>query len=84
LGMRGKRPLRLGRVWAVVEGKVVVEGERVPRLGARVYDSSMKPMGVVSSILGPTKRFFIEVKPSRQSGFAEGEPLYIMEGEERG
>ena len=83
--MRGRRrPLRLGRVWRVVEGRLVVEGERVPRLGAKVYDSSMREVGTVSSVLGPTERFFIEVKPRKPVNYAQGEPLYIMEGDSRG
>ncbi len=80
--MRRRRPLRLGRVWATVEDRIVVEAERIPRLGAKVYSSSMEHVGDALSILGPVSRPFIEVKQTRPRNLAKGEPLYIMEEDE--
>jgi len=69
---------RLGRVWATVEGRIVVEGEHLPRLGEEVYDSRMRGVGVVSSVLGRVDHFFIEVKPREGIKLADGEHLYIV------
>jgi len=77
--MRRRRLRRIGRI-RIVEGRMVVEGEHLPRLGEKVYDSSLNEVGVVLSILGPKNKFFIEVKPSRAGDRPIGEPLYIIEG----
>ena len=77
--MRRRRLKRIGRIRGIVEGRIVVEGEFLPRLGEKVYDSSLNEVGVVLSILGPKKKFFIEVKPSKIEDRSIGEPLYIIE-----
>ena len=77
--MRRRRLRRIGRIRGIVEGRIVVEGEILPRLGEKVYDSSLNEVGVVLSILGPKNKFFIEVKPSKVRDHSIGEPLYIIE-----
>ena len=77
--MKRKRLRKLGRIRGIVEGRIVVEGELVPRLGEKVYDSSLNEVGVVLSILGPKNKFFIEVKPSKAESQTIGESLYIIE-----
>ncbi|HDJ67305.1 MAG TPA: hypothetical protein ENF33_06310 [Nitrososphaeria archaeon] len=77
--MKRKRLRKLGRIRGIVEGRIVVEGELVPRLGEKVYDSSLNEVGVVLSILGPKNKFFIEVKPSKAESHTIGESLYIIE-----
>jgi len=77
--MRRRRLRRIGRIRGIVEGRIVVEGEYLPRLGEKVYDSSLNEVGVVLSILGPKNKFFIEVKPSKMEECSIGEPLYIIE-----
>jgi len=78
--MRRRRLRRIGRIRGIVEGRMVVEGEHLPRLGEKVYDSSLNEVGVVLSILGPKNKFFIEVKPLKAGDRPIGEPLYIIEG----
>ena len=80
--MRRRRPVRVGRVWAVVEDRVVVEAERIPRLGAKLYTSSMEHVADTLSILGPVSRPFIEARQTKPRNLARGEPLYIMEEDE--
>jgi len=77
--MRRRRLRRIGKIRGIVEGRIVVEGEFLPRLGEKVYDSSLNEVGVVLSILGPKNKFFIEVKPSKVRDRSIGEPLYIIE-----
>ena len=77
--MRRRRLRRIGKIRGIVEGRIVVEGEFLPRLGEKVYDSSLNEVGVVLSILGPKNKFFIEVKPSKIVDYPIGESLYIME-----
>ena len=77
--MRRRRLKRIGRIRGIVEGRMVVEGEHLPRLGEKVYDSSLNEVGVVLSILGPKNRFFIEVKPLKAADRPIGESLYIIE-----
>ena len=77
--MKRRRLRRIGRIRGIVEGRMVVEGEHLPRLGEKVYDSSLNEVGVVLSILGPKNKFFIEVKPLKAGDCPIGEPLYIIE-----
>ncbi|MCD6125910.1 MAG: hypothetical protein J7J19_02750 [Thaumarchaeota archaeon] len=77
--MKKRRLRKIGKIRGIVEGRIVVEGEFVPRLGEKVYDPSLNEVGVVLSILGPKNRFFIEVKPSKAEDHPIGEPLYIIE-----
>ncbi|RLG00593.1 MAG: hypothetical protein DRN49_02725 [Thaumarchaeota archaeon] len=77
--MKGRRLRKIGKVRRVVEGRIVIEGEIVPRLGEKVYDSSLNEIGVVLSVFGPKNKFFIEVKPSKAENRPIGESLYIIE-----
>ncbi|MCD6591701.1 MAG: hypothetical protein J7K78_01625 [Thaumarchaeota archaeon] len=72
---------RLGKVWGVVEGRLVVEGETLPRLGETVYDSRMREVGVVLNVFGPINKFFIEIDPRDKPSYKEGTPLYILQEE---
>jgi len=72
----------LGKIWAIVEGKVVVEGEYLPRLGELVYNSRMREVGIVSSVLGKAECFFIEINPKGNAKLREDEHLYILEEKE--
>ena len=83
MGYASKRLKRLGRVWGTVEKSLILEGEIVPRLGEKVYDSKMSEVGRVLSVFGPTNRFFIAISLSRDVQYEEGTPLYIL-GEKRG
>ena len=78
--MRRKALRRVGKIRGIVEGKLILDGEILPKLGEKVYDSSMREVGVVLSVLGPKNRFFIEVKPSKKAmELSKGQPLYLKE-----
>ncbi len=78
-----RRLKRLGKVRGIVERSLILEGEMIPELGEKVYDSKLSEVGRVLSVFGPTNRFFIEVSLSRDARYEEGTPLYILE-EKRG
>jgi len=78
--LRRKALRRVGKIRGIVEGKLILDGEILPKLGEKVYDSSMREVGVVLSVLGPKNRFFIEVKPSKKTmELSKGQPLYLKE-----
>ncbi len=79
MSKRSKRLRRIGKAWAMVEGKLVVEGELLPKLGDPVYNSEMEMVGVISGIFGPVNHFFIEINPAKEMKFEKEEPLYILE-----
>lgn len=74
-----RRLRKIGRIWAIVEGKIVVKGEFLPRLGDQVYTSEMEVAGTISGILGPVNNYFIEISPAKRLEFKVGDPLYILE-----
>lgn len=76
---RARSLKRIGKTWAVVEGKLVIKGEILPKLGDVVYNSGMEVVGMVSGIFGPVNNFFIEVNPVRNVEIRREEPLYILE-----
>ncbi|RLG09699.1 MAG: hypothetical protein DRN64_03655 [Thaumarchaeota archaeon] len=84
MGRPSRRLRRLGKAFAFAEGRLVVEGELLPSLGDKVYDSGMREVGVVLNVFGPVNRFFIEVEPRKGFRFEKGTPLYIIEEESRG
>lgn len=82
MSRRARRLRRIGRIWEIVEGKLVVKGEILPKLGDTVYNSEMEVIGVVSGILGPVNNFFIEINPTKNQEFKKEEPLYVLEESE--
>ncbi len=74
---------RVGRVWRIVEGSLVLEGDLMPILGEKVYDSSMKEVGRVISVFGPVDRYFIEVDPTGKLEYRKGTPLYVLREKRR-
>ncbi len=56
---------------------VEFEGGKLPRLGARVYDSSRNLVGSVADIIGPVERPFIVIKPREGAVLEEGMVLYV-------
>jgi rRNA processing protein Gar1 len=67
----------LGKVWEKVEGSLVVEAELLPELGERVYDSRLRKVGRIVSILGPVNHFFVEVI-GENLDYEQGTPLYVL------
>ncbi|MEM2846438.1 MAG: hypothetical protein QW624_02260 [Nitrososphaerota archaeon] len=68
---------RLGRVWGKVEGSLVIEAELLPELGEKVYDSRLREVGRVVSVLGPINHFFVEIM-GENLDYEEGAPLYVL------
>ena len=68
---------RLGRVWGKVEGSLVIEAELLPELGEKVYDSRLREVGRVVSVLGPVNHFFVEIM-GENLDYEEGAPLYVL------
>lgn len=79
MSKRAKKLKRIGRIRAIIEGKLVVEGDAMPKLGDPVYNSKMEIVGIVSGIFGPINHFFIEINPSKRVELKKEEPLYVLE-----
>ncbi len=71
---------RLGRVWGHVEGSLIVEAELLPELGEKIYDSRLREVGRVVSVLGPVSHFFVEIMGENVS-HEPGTPLYVLRGD---
>jgi RNA-binding protein len=55
---------KLGTVLHVSrDGKIVVRLEVLPRLGVRVYDYSMRRLGILYDVIGPVRSPYGLVKP---------------------
>jgi rRNA processing protein Gar1 len=54
--------VRLGVLWKRVKNQLVIKCERTPKIGIKVYDSSLREVGEVVSIFGPTSQPFAEVR----------------------
>lgn len=68
--------LAIGKVVKVTrDRKLVVKAEALPKLGARVYDSSANLVGFVHDIIGPVSSPFIVVKVSSPT---LREPSYLL------
>ena len=63
--MRGKGILqRIGHVLHVSSSRnIVLKAENVPRIGDRVIDENLKPVGMVFDVFGPTSSPYVAVKP---------------------
>ena len=63
--MRGKEVLqRIGHVLHVSSSRnMILKAENVPRIGDRVMDENLTPVGMVFDVFGPTSSPYIAVKP---------------------
>ncbi len=43
--------------------KMVLKAENVPRIGDKVLDEDLKPVGIVFDVFGPTSSPYVAVKP---------------------
>jgi len=58
---------RLGRVLHVSSsGNMILKAEKPPRIGDRVVDQSLKPVGVVFDVFGPVSSPYVAVKPQTE------------------
>jgi rRNA processing protein Gar1 len=54
---------RLGRVLHISSTKhIILKAENVPRIGDKVVDADLQPVGTVYDIFGPTSSPYISVK----------------------
>lgn len=76
---------RLGRVLhATSSHNIIVKIENVPKIGEKVVDENMKPVGNVFDIIGPTRAPYAIIKPnSRETKNLEGKTLYTLPLERR-
>jgi len=72
--------VRLGVLWKIVKSQLVIKCEKVPKIGVKVYDSSLREVGEIVSIFGPTSQPFAEVRTANNSSKRYlGETFYILE-----
>ncbi len=58
---------RIGCVLHVNSNKnVILKSENLPRIGDKVVDEQLKPVGTVFDILGPTSAPYVSVKPDTE------------------
>ena len=64
--MRGKAILqRIGLVLHVSSSRnIILKAESFPRIGDRVLDENLKPVGTVFDMIGPTTAPYVAVKPN--------------------
>ncbi len=67
--MRRKRILhRIGYVLHVSNTKnMILKAENIPRIGDKVTNENLKPVGTVFDVFGPTSSPYVAVKPHIQS-----------------
>ncbi|RLI14078.1 MAG: H/ACA RNA-protein complex protein Gar1 [Candidatus Hecatellales archaeon] len=58
---------RLGRILHVssMTGHLIVKAQTVPRIGEKVYDGELRPVGLVFDVFGPVESPYVAVKPLR-------------------
>ena len=63
--MRGKWVLhRIGHVLHLSATRnIVIKAENIPRIGDKVVNETLKPVGTVFDIFGPTASPYVAVKP---------------------
>jgi len=66
--VRGKAILqRIGLVLHVSSSRnIILKAENVPRIGDKVLDENLKPVGMVFDVFGPTSSPYVAVKPNTQ------------------
>ena len=67
--MRGKGILhRIGHVLHVsITKNIILKAENIPRIGDKVTNEKLKPVGTVFDVFGPTSAPYVAVKPHIQS-----------------
>lgn len=67
--MRGKEVLnRIGHVLHLSNTKnVILKAENIPRIGDKVTNEKLKPVGTVFDVFGPTSSPYVAVKPHIRS-----------------
>jgi len=56
--------LKLGKpTIRTFRGTYILRSEKLPSIGAKLYDKNKKPVAIVKDIFGPVSLPYIEVKP---------------------
>ncbi len=59
---------RIGHVLHVSSTKnIILKAENIPRIGDKVANEKLKPVGTVFDVFGPTSSPYVAVKPNIQS-----------------
>ena len=45
---------------------IILKAENIPRIGDKVIDENLKPVGMVFDVFGPTSSAYVAVKPKIQ------------------
>jgi len=66
--VRGKEVLqRIGHVLHISSSRnIILKAENIPRIGDKVSDENLKPVGMVFDVFGPTSSPYVAVKPNVQ------------------
>lgn len=70
---------RLGTLWKTVNRSLVIECEKTPRIGSKIYDKSLREVGIVVNVFGPISQPFAEIRVMNNLKYPIGEVFYIME-----
>jgi RNA-binding protein len=58
---------RIGYVLHVSSSRnIILKAENIPRIGDKVTDENLKPVGKVFDVFGPTSSTYVAVKPNIQ------------------
>jgi RNA-binding protein len=58
---------RIGHVLHVSSSRnIILKAENIPRIGDKVIDENLKPVGMVFDVFGPTSSTYVAVKPNIQ------------------
>lgn len=76
---------RLGRVLHITPShNIVVKVENVPKIGEKVVDENMKPVGNVFDIIGPIHASYAIIKPkTKETTKLVSQTLYTLPLERR-
>lgn len=72
---------RMGRIINIIERRIIVSSNFVPKIYSAVYDSDLKLIGWVTDVFGPVNTPYIRVrmKPNISPQAIKGEYLYVDE-----
>jgi rRNA processing protein Gar1 len=84
--VRGKEVLnRIGHILHLSNAKnMILKAENIPRIGDRVTDENLKPVGTVFDVFGPTSSPYVAVKPQiRSPEQLVNQVLYVIPSRDR-
>jgi len=76
---------RLGKVLHISPNRnIIVKVENIPKIGEKVVDENLKPVGRIFDIFGPVSSPYVAVKPVDQNlGKSACKMLYVFPSERR-